>query len=88
MKCANPVCGFESLYFRSGSLHYINSDNTIRDNVATAPRKLIWLCRDCTSLWSVETWRPPGQQLRLRNLPAKHITAPQEDSRWQTIERR
>ena len=83
MKCANPNCGFESQYFRSGSLHYIDFSNAIPDNVAAAPRKLIWLCRDCTALWSVETWRPPGQQLRLRDLSAKPFTARQEENLWQ-----
>jgi hypothetical protein len=74
MKCANPICGFEALYFRSGSLHYINFPDVVRDGLAAAPRKLIWLCRECTTLWSVETWRPPGQQLRRRDLPAsRHI---------------
>jgi hypothetical protein len=87
MKCANPICGFEVLYFRSGSLHYINSADAIRDNLAAAPRRLIWLCRECTALWSVETWRPPGQQLRLRELPMKHLTVPQQDDLWQPAER-
>jgi hypothetical protein len=88
MKCANPICGLEVLYFRSGSLHLINSADAIRDDLAAAPRKLIWLCRECTPLWSVETWRPPGQQLRLRDLPTTHLTAGQEDNLWQAIERR
>ena len=88
MKCANSMCGFESLYFRSGSLHYISSGNAILDNVAASPRKLIWLCCECTALWSVQTWRPPGQQLRLRDLPAKQFTERQEDMIWRAIERR
>ncbi len=67
MKCANPLCGFESLYFRSGSLHCIDSREEARGARAQAPRKLIWLCRECTKLWFVETWRPPGQQLRRRD---------------------
>jgi hypothetical protein len=74
MKCANPLCGFESLYFRSGSLHYIDSEEGILGNRADAQRKLIWLCPECTELWSVQTWRPPGEQLRLRDLLTKDRT--------------
>jgi hypothetical protein len=74
MKCANPICGVESLYFRSGSLHCIDSRDEIRGNHTEAGQKLIWLCGECTKSWSVETWRKPGQQLRRRFQPAKDLT--------------
>lgn len=87
MKCANPICGFEALYFRSGSLHCIDSVEAIRGNSAPAQRKLIRLCGECTTVWSVQTWRPAGQQLRLRDLPMQQLTARQEDNSWQAVER-
>ena len=88
MRCANPICGVESLYFRSGSLHCvdccanpicgfnfrsgslrcIDCREGVRGKEVEAQRKLVWLCRECSKLWSVETWRPPGQQLRRRQL--------------------
>jgi hypothetical protein len=71
MKCAIPSCGLESLYFRSGSLHCVDCIDSIQNDAGPAKRKLIWLCRECTALWVVETWRPPGEQLRRRPLPTK-----------------
>jgi hypothetical protein len=61
------------LYFRSGSLHCIDSRDENRGNRTEARQKLIWLCGECTELWSVETWRKPGQQLRRRDLPTKNL---------------
>jgi hypothetical protein len=65
MQCANPLCSAASKYFRSGSLHCI--DCIEQDpSVDGERRKVIWLCGECTMQFSVETWRPPGQQLRPR----------------------
>jgi hypothetical protein len=62
MRCANPGCKTETLYFRSGSLHWIDRDAEGR---ATA---LIWLCESCTRAFVVEPWRPAGQQMRRRKV--------------------
>lgn len=61
MRCANPQCQVESNYLRDGSLYWI--DELIADSVVPQ-RRFIWLCSKCSSTFSVETWRPPGQQLR------------------------
>lgn len=68
MRCANPACSAESLYFRDGSLYWIDVLNS-KDPFACegGAQKLIWLCRDCSSHFVVQTWRPPGQQIRRRN---------------------
>jgi hypothetical protein len=62
MQCANPGCKVETLYFRSGSLHWVDRDAKRR---VTVP---IWLCERCTRSFVVEPWRPAGQQLRRRGV--------------------
>jgi hypothetical protein len=66
MRCANPSCGVEAKYFRSGSVHCIDCGEGARTNTWGERRRLIWLCPDCSLRWAVETWRPPGQQIRAR----------------------
>ena len=68
MKCANPTCKAESKYFRSGSLHCIDCGEASLSKARGECRRLIWLCRDCSDRWAVETWRPAGQQMRPRHL--------------------
>ncbi len=63
MRCANPSCSCESLYLRSGGLYWINPARN--DNQTS--RKIIWLCRECSKHFVVETWRPPGEQIHLRD---------------------
>jgi hypothetical protein len=66
MTCANPACSAESLYLRSGGLYEIQ----LLDGAGTAgecqiiQRRVIWLCDTCTGEFTVETWRPPGEQMR------------------------
>lgn len=60
MRCANPPCQVESSYLRSGSLYCI--DEVL--GPASVRRRFIWLCGTCAPRFVVETWRPPGQQLR------------------------
>jgi len=68
MRCANPGCRVESLYFRGGSLNWVEvidpNDPFTAEGVT---QKLIWLCPECSSQFEVQTWRPPGQQIRRRN---------------------
>lgn len=66
MKCANPMCRSESMYFRSGSLHCIDPSKGPPAKGAEAKRRIVWLCRNCSDHWAVETWRPAGQQMRPR----------------------
>jgi hypothetical protein len=66
MKCANRLCNSEALYFRSGSLHaidYISTEQETADEPILR-QKVIWLCDNCSRLFTVDTWRPPGKQLR------------------------
>lgn len=67
MRCANQTCSSESLYLRDGGLYWINPD---RDEYwcpqEERTRKIVWLCRECSKHFVVETWRPPGEQIRSR----------------------
>jgi hypothetical protein len=63
MRCANPGCVQEAIYFRSGSLHWI--DVRGRNSEKPTPRRqMIWLCAECSRCYVVETWRPAGEQVR------------------------
>lgn len=68
MRCSNPLCNQETLYYRDGSLYWISStdSNGVSANGAHSD-KLIWLCSRCSVEMIVETWRPPGQQIRQRS---------------------
>jgi hypothetical protein len=69
MNCANPQCKAESKYFRSGSLHCIDCGEGTDSRCRGERRRLIWFCRNCSDDWSVETWRPAGQQICRRRRP-------------------
>jgi hypothetical protein len=66
MQCANPECAIQTLYLRSGGIFAAD----FLDEAAPAgecqiiQRRVIWLCDACIGTFSVQTWRPPGQQLR------------------------
>lgn len=66
MTCANPSCATEMLYLRSGEIYAVD----FLDEAGEAgegqiiQRRVIWLCDSCTGRFAVETWRPPGEQLR------------------------
>lgn len=64
MRCANPGCHTEALYFRSGSLHWIDSQPQLEGAPLLRATRLIWLCAVCSKSLKVETWRPAGQQIR------------------------
>jgi ribosomal protein L37AE/L43A len=79
MRCANPLCKVESNYFRSGSLHSVDCGSGLdRRN----ERRMIWLCRECSPHWAVETWRPAGQQIR----PRPSIRAERSPERSTSVE--
>jgi hypothetical protein len=66
MTCANPACGNESLYLRSGKIYHIGFPGGSGDagECQIIQRRVIWLCDTCTHSVAVETWRPPGEQVR------------------------
>lgn len=64
MHCANPACLEETLYFRSGSLHWIDRQPQFEAVSKSYTTRIIWLCATCSRSLVVETWRPAGQQLR------------------------
>ncbi len=64
MRCANPGCEAETLYFRSGSLHWIDLQPQLDGVAQRCSTRLIWLCAKCSQNLVVQTWRPAGQQLR------------------------
>lgn len=66
MRCASPQCQIESNYLRDGGLYWI--DDVIASS-ALPQRHFIWLCSQCAPLYSVQTWRPPGEQLVLKTPP-------------------
>jgi|SRR5208282_5645798 len=64
MQCFNKMCKAEAKYLRSGSLHLIDCLESNALNVQTERRRVVWLCAECSQYLTVESWRPPGQQLR------------------------
>jgi hypothetical protein len=66
MKCANPACGAETLYLRSGRIYAVDFLGGAADagECQIIQRRVIWLCDACTGKFAVETWRPPGEQVR------------------------
>jgi hypothetical protein len=66
MTYANPSCGAEALCLRSGGIDAV--DFLGADGHAGVcqiiRRRVIWLCDACTSLFAVETWRPPERPVR------------------------
>lgn len=62
LECAIPACTCQETFLRSGSLQLVDrieADGTIAQH-------MIWLCAACTAMYTVQTWRPPGEQIRLR----------------------
>lgn len=87
MKCANRLCSAESLYFRSGSLHAVDCIATgeMTDGAPILRQKVIWLCENCSHLFTIDTWRPPGQQLHahkpvLRIVSRRQVSAQSTDA--------
>jgi hypothetical protein len=66
MQCANPVCPAQTLYLRSGGIFavdVIDASGRVGER-QIIQRRVIWLCDACIGAFSIETWRPPGQQVR------------------------
>ena len=62
LECAIPKCCGHDKFLRSGTLHL--ADIVQKDGSVT--QKMIWLCGECTKRYTVQTWRPPGEQIRPR----------------------
>ena len=62
LTCAIPQCGAQESSLRSGTLHLVD---VVRRN-GTTGKKMAWLCRACSEKFTVQTWRQPGQQIRVR----------------------
>ena len=63
LECAIPKCCAREKLLRSGTLHL--ADVVLADG--SVAKKMIWLCAGCTSLYSVQTWRAAGEQIRPRS---------------------
>jgi hypothetical protein len=66
MRRANLTCGTKTLYLRSGRIYEIDflGEAGIPGECQITLRRVIWLCEACTGNITVETWRPPGEQVR------------------------
>ena len=62
LECAIPNCGGRERSLCSGTLHLAD----IVRNDGSSVKKMIWLCAGCTRQYLVQTWRPAGEQIRLR----------------------
>jgi hypothetical protein len=89
MKCANPDCAAQTLYLRSGGIFAVDLPDGAApaDESQIMQRRVIWLCAACIGAFSIETWRPPGQQVRpSRSFPVafprskRRITPPEAAS--------
>lgn len=66
IQCANPSCMQRALYLREGGVFYIDRPSGGDESGKTGlSRRTIWLCRLCCTRVRVESWRPPGEQLRI-----------------------
>jgi hypothetical protein len=65
IRCANPLCGRRTLHLREGGVFLIDGTSSEKHSARTLlSRRTIWLCRSCCRRVKVESWRPPGEQLR------------------------
>lgn len=87
MHCVNPGCGAESLYFRSGSLHWLDRKPGSGEVSARHSTRLIWLCAACSRKLEVQTWRPAGQQLRCSRGEVIQIDRDRRRPEWKATPR-
>jgi hypothetical protein len=80
MTCANPACLTETLYLRSGGIFAVDLPGAAdAGECQSIQRRVIWLCDACTGIFAVETWRPPGEQVRPSR--SHHIGVPRARGR-------
>jgi len=64
MRCARPGSGVETLDLRSGGIFDFLDGPRNAGESQVAQRRVTWLCDARTRLLAVETWGPPGEQVR------------------------
>jgi hypothetical protein len=62
LECVIPECCAQEKLLRSGALHLVD---VIRDN-GSSSKKMIFYARNVSLKYTVQTWRAPGEQIRLR----------------------
>lgn len=63
--CANPACRVQALYLRDGGMYAVDFPGGAAEGEGQIIlRRVVWLCDICGGQCTVETWRPPGQQVR------------------------
>jgi len=75
MRCANPPCSRELLYFREGRIELLelelHSDDQFRPDdgafaMKSLPSKYFWLCGECAEIYILKRWTTSGLVLVLR----------------------
>ncbi len=64
LTCAIPECQAQEHFLRSGTLHLLDVPQENRNR--STLKKMVWLCTRCSATYVVQSWREPGQQIRLR----------------------
>lgn len=64
LTCAIPGCLASQHALHSGRLHLI--DTPVEAGSGQSRKKYVWLCSACSTTHVVQTWRPAGEQIRLR----------------------
>jgi hypothetical protein len=77
MTCANRACQAETLYFRKGSLHWIDREDSRQRNPCLRETRPVWLCEECSKNFVIQLWRAPGFQIQPRRRvgPSPHAQA-------------
>ena len=79
MRCANPLCCFDSPYLRDGALHLleleVSADPQLEREdsgfpMRSSPQRFFWLCADCMKIFSPRRWTSSGVVLVLRDKAA------------------
>jgi hypothetical protein len=86
MQYAISECAASTLYLRTGGIFAVDvlDGSCPAGECQIIQRRVIWLCDACIGAFSIETWRPPGQQVRpSRSFPVafprskRHISPPE-----------
>lgn len=70
LKCAISGCKAQQKFLRSGSLQLLDVLTSDRQMV----KRMVWFCAECTEKYVVQSWRPAGEQIRLRKTAASALT--------------
>jgi hypothetical protein len=79
LRCANRGCSRESLYFRDGNLFLVDREGSdLTMSPAQRTQQTVWLCPRCCAAARVESWRPPGEQIRAMEKKLPRSVSPAE----------